>query len=414
MATCLHASGLARRFRPLLRPRLPVATFKPLNDRPENWKFGLAALALGSLFSLFLVETIPRLLPGLMPQRLQSVLRLYDARSSWEEMMRGDAELGFVIKPDLDMVFPSDGRDIHVRTEALTGDPIGVRTLPFEKPYDAIVIGDSFTFCDDASAEACWVTQLGIATESQFASLGVNGYSNLAAARMLKKVGLPLKPRVVLGTFFANDFKDNLHFSNWSKSGTDDYWQWMRRKRRSDASEFFAAKSILYRIFDAARRYGRRTTFDYKEDGLDFIFRSDGWWRTVLELPGATPGYFLTEQAIGEMKSLTDGINADFMMVLIPFKEQVYWQIARQYDPDGATLEEEDIDRPMNAVRDFLDQNGIRYCDLTGPLREAAKETPQLYLRVSAHWSDRGHAVAAQAVKACLDSQGLTPRLSQE
>lgn len=382
-----------------------------MNERPGNWKFGLAALILGSLVSLLLVETIPRLVPGLMPKKLQSVLRLYEARSSWEDMMRGDKELGFVVKPDLNIDFPSDGRNVHVATVALTEDEIGFRSLPFQAPFDAVAIGDSFTFCDDTTAEACWVTQLSNATSSKIASLGVNGYSNLAAARMLKKVGLPLKPRVVLGTFFANDFKDNLHFNNWTESGTDDYWQWMRRKRRSDASEFFAEKSILYRIFDAARRYGRRTTFNYKKDGLDFVFRSDGWWHTVLELPGATPGYFFTEQAVDQMNSLSEGGGAEFMMVLIPFKEQVYWQIARKFDPNGETLEEADIDRPMNAVRDYLDKKGIRYCDLTGPLREAASNGPQLYLRVSAHWSDHGHKVAAEIIQDCLKRDALLDRL---
>ena len=51
--------------------------------------------------------------------------------------------------------------------------------------------------------------------------------------------------------FFPNDFKDNLHFHNWTKSGSKDYWTWMRRKRRSDLSEFLAEHSVLYRLFDA-------------------------------------------------------------------------------------------------------------------------------------------------------------------
>ncbi len=378
--------------------------------RPGNWKFGLAALLLGSFMAIALIEILPRLAPGLMPAKLRSVLRLYEARSSWEGMMRGDKELGFVVRPDLDLEFPSEGRTIPVHTVALTDDDIGFRDIGARPPLDAVVVGDSFTFCDDTTVEACWVRQLGEKTGLEVASLGVNGYSNLAAVRMLEKVGLPLAPKLVLATFFANDFKDNLHFDNWTRSGTDDYWQWMRRKRRSDASEFFAEKSILYRLFDAARRYGARTTFEYKENGLDFVFRSDGWWRYVLDRPGDTPGYRLTEDAIQQFRLLTARHDMDFVMVLIPFKEQVYWEIARKYDPEGDRLEAADIDAPMNAVRSYLEDRGIAYCDLTGPMRKAVAEgSPQIYLRVSAHWTDYGNGLAAELVADCLREFGLVP-----
>ena len=114
------------------------------------------------------------------------------------------------------------------------------------------------------------------------ADLGVNGYSNLAEARVLEKVGKTLKPKLVLVGFFPNDFKDNVHFRNWSRSGTDDYWTWMRRQRRSDSSDWLAQNSFLYRLFDAARRYGPRSTAEYKEGNLNFVFRADDWWQGVV------------------------------------------------------------------------------------------------------------------------------------
>ena len=48
-----------------------------------NARLALAALALGAFVGIALVETIPRLLPGLMPAKLRAVQRIYDARSSW-------------------------------------------------------------------------------------------------------------------------------------------------------------------------------------------------------------------------------------------------------------------------------------------------------------------------------------------
>lgn len=373
-------------------------------------RLALAALGLGAFVGLVLVETIPRLLPGLMPGKLRAVQRIYDARSSWEGMMHGDRTLGFTLLPDLALEFPSEGRKIEIRTRALDDLGVAYRDIGTERPWDAVALGDSFTFCDDAPAEECWVRLLGELLDTSIGTLGVNGYSNLAEARLLGKVAKPLAPKLVLVGFFPNDFKDNLHFRNWTQTETDDYWTWMRQQRRSDLSDKLANWSILYRLLDAARRYGARDTYEHRDDKLDFVFRADSWWRTVLENPGATPGYALSEEAFRDMAATAEGVGAELVVLLFPFKEQVYWDIARRYTRDGESLDEADIDAPKEALRAFLDREGIRYCDLTEPLRRAAREREQLYLRAGAHWTAAGNEAAAQTVAACLEDFGLGRR----
>lgn len=378
-----------------------------------NARLALAALGLGAFVGLTLVETIPRLLPGLMPAKLRAVQRIYDARSSWEGMMRGDRELGFTLQPGLDLDFPSEGRSIDIRTKQLLDLDVAYRDLGVDPPWQAIALGDSFTFCDDTTAAACWVTRLAEKIGMTIGTLGVNGYSNLAEARLLEKVVPDLSPKLVLVGFFPNDFKDNLHFRNWSRTGTDDYWTWMRQQRRSDLSDKLANYSILYRLIDAARRYGRRDTYEHSDGKLDFVFRADSWWKTVLENPGATPGYRLSEEAFRSMATTARAAGAELVVLLFPFKEQVYWDVARRYTTDGDTLEISDIDAPMQAVRRFLEQGGIPYCDLTDDLRRAAVEREQLYLRVGAHWTDTGNDAAADSIAACLKAKGLATPMGE-
>jgi hypothetical protein len=402
------AKPQATRPDPVAGRRRPIGGPQPRGKSVQsNTKMGLAALVLGLVFALVLVESIPRLLPGLMPAKVRTVQRLYEARNSWEDMMRGDPELGFVLKPGLDLRFPSEGREIELRTVEFAGHDIGFRDIGTDAPYDAIALGDSFTFCDDAPAQSCWVRVLSDMTGMSIATLGVNGYSNLAEARLFAKVGPQLAPRVVLVGFFQNDFKDNLHFHNWTQSDTDDYWTWMRRKRRSDVSEFLARNSFLYRLFDAARRYGKRDTYEYKQDGLEFVFRADGWWRTVLDQPGDTPGFHLTVDAFRQMKATAAAIDTQLVVLLFPFKEQVYWNIARQYQIGGDEIEQEDMDAPLHAVRTALQAEGIRYCDLTDDLRARALEGRQLYLKVGAHWTDDGNRAAAESIARCLGDLGI-------
>jgi hypothetical protein len=375
-----------------------------------NARLAMAALALGAFLGVALVETIPRLLPGLMPAKLRAVQRIYDARSSWEGMMRGDRELGFTLQPNLDIDFPSEGRSIHIRTKQLLDLDVAYRDLGVDPPWQAIALGDSFTFCDDTTPEACWVTRLSEKTGMTVGTLGVNGYSNLAEARLLEKVAPRLSPKLVLVGFFPNDFKDNLHFRNWTQTGTDDYWTWMRQQRRSDLSDTLANYSILYRLIDAARRYGRRDTFEHNDGKVDFVFRADAWWRTVLDNPGATPGYRLSEEAFRSMAATARAAGAQLVVLLFPFKEQVYWDIARRYTAGGEELALADIDAPMTAVRRFLEKEGIAVCDLTDDLRRAAADHEQLYLRAGAHWTDVGNDVAADAIANCLAEDGLATR----
>jgi len=374
-----------------------------------NARLALAALGLGAVIGIALVETIPRLLPRLMPAKLMAVQRIYDARSSWEGMMRGDRELGFTLQPNLDIDFPSEGRKIGIRTKQLLNFDIGYRDIGTAQPWQAVALGDSFTFCDDSPAEECWVKRLGELSGLSIGTLGVNGYSNLAEERLLAKVAQPLAPKIVLVAFFPNDFKDNLHFRNWTQTGTDDYWTWMRQQRRSDLSDSLANYSILYRLIDAARRYGNRDTYEYKEDGLDFVFRADAWWATVLEKPGATPGYQLSEEAFRGMAKTARENGAELVVLLFPFKEQVYWDIARRYTNGGDKLETADIDAPMLAVQRFLANEGIRHCNLTDDLRREGSMGKQLYLRVGAHWNDAGNRAAAQSIANCLAASRLIP-----
>jgi hypothetical protein len=382
-----------------------------MNRARKTWIFPAITAGFGLLLAIVLVETIPRLLPGLMPKKIQTVQRIYDARNVWEEMMEGHRELGFVLKPNLALEFPSEAGSIDIRTVDSGVEGIGRRDIGTAAPYDAVALGDSFTFCDDSSASACWVRLLSERSGLAIADFGVNGYSNLAEARLLEKIGKVLKPKVVLVGFFPNDFKDNVHFENWSKSGTDDYWTWMRRQRRSDSSDWLAQNSILYRIFDAARRYGSRSTAEYKEGNLSFVFRADDWWQGVVDQAGKTPTYALTESALTRMADAAKQIDARFVVLLFPFKEQVYWDVARKSHPKGNTYDEAQIDAPLRRIGEFLDRKQIDYCDLTADLRVHAHDD-QLYLRASAHWTAAGNKVAADSVAACLERKGIIPSRS--
>ena len=90
-----------------------------------------------------------------------------------------------------------------------------------------------------------------------------------------------------------------------------------------------------------------------------------GWWRG----PRVTPTYELTEQAFRDLAAHTKRVGSELVVLLFPFKEQVYWHIARRYHHGAEGLDEDASMPPLRAVGSFLASQGIKYCDLTDDLR---------------------------------------------
>ena len=366
----------------------------------------IAKLLIGVVLGVLMSEAVLRYFPrSLMPKEFRILDRVYTARSAWEDMMIGDAYLGYKLKPNLDILFPSEGREIPYRTTSYGLGDIGFRDIGTHPPFKAVAVGDSFTLCDDVPAEACWGRHLADANWISIATLGVNGYSTLAEARILERYGRPLKPRLVMLGVFLNDFKDNVNFEEWTRSGTDNFWVWLGRKRgRGPSGRWLADHSMIYRIIDGASRARGREIHKYKDEHVDFVFRLDHWWLQLVKGVERDPGWHLMQQAFLDMRKVATDMGADFVVLIFPSKEQIYWDLARQFAPREANL---NVDHPTDVIRDFCQANSIKFCEFTGPLREQARHGRQLYHRISSHWNDEGNAVGAQVIARCLADQGV-------
>jgi hypothetical protein len=370
-----------------------------------QWKAKAGLLLLGLCVGLVCVELLPRVLSGMMPGDVRGLERVYAGRAKWEEMMVADPDLGYRPKPGLDLLYPSEGRNIVVRTTAHGLGDIGFRDIETKPPFDAIALGDSFTFCDDVPVETCWVRLLGERAGMSIASLGISGFSTLAEQRVLRSYGKRLRPRLVLLGLFPNDFNDNLRFAEWKNSGHPDFWEWRKsREGRGAIRGWLAAHSAAYRLIDAALRSDESKTFRYKRNGLNLVLRTDRWISDSRQASEREEGWRLMQQALLEMQRDAASIGARLVVVLIPSKEEVYWNVVRDELPADAAA---GIDRPLALVADFCAQQGIAACDLRPAFEREAERHRQLYLRISGHWTDEGNHLAADAITACLQSRGL-------
>jgi hypothetical protein len=367
----------------------------------------IVALIVSTAIGLALCEALLWLTPrSLLPHEFRLLDRVYTARNAWENMMIGDDYLGYKLKPNLDVMFPSEGRLIPYRTTDHGFGDIGFREIGTKAPFDVVAVGDSYVLCDDVPAEACWLRHLYDDTGVSAATLGVNGYSTLAAERVLERYGPPLHPKLVLAGMYPNDFKDNVNFERWTHSGTSNFWVWLGDRRgRGQLGRSLAAYSMLYRMADGFMRTRGRRIYKYQGEGIDYVYRIDRWWLNLVKNAEGHPGFPLMLQSFHDMRSTCQEMGAEFAVLLFPTKEQIYWDSAGQF------TEEKDlnVDHPLEVVRAALERDGIHYCDLTDPLRQEAKKGKQLFHRINSHWNDEGNRVGARAIEQCLQVQGLLP-----
>ena len=134
----------------------------------------------------------------------------------------------------------------------------------------------------------------------------------------------------------------------------------------------------------------------------------------------ARKGWTLTRNAIVEMRDVSRGIGAEFVVMFLPFKSQVYlpWlehavpraELARAFQfylpdiphaPDvGAMLRNRLAQNAL--MQRFCAERGIPFLDTTEALQARFGSGENVYFPDESHLNEAGHAVVADALLAFL------------
>ncbi|MBI1882010.1 MAG: hypothetical protein HYR94_27860 [Chloroflexi bacterium] len=366
-------------------------------DKPKASPPAIAILVLfGVLFPVLAIEAIAHLFPGLIPQEVKAVFQ-----NEQEQTLKGlasDKMLGYKYAPGLvefPVPFESDEapNTYPVSTVSLGYANAGFRDDGLAGQPFAVVIGDSYASCASVEMEACWVELLEQETSHDFANLGVVGYAPQQEVGMLNHYGLPLHPKLVLWVFFPNDLNDAWRFDQFGNGAAREgrFWQ-------NPVKAWLARHSAVYSL-GAFFWYNRYLFYNLAQaDGVTVPHDSNlVWWLTYTDLtiPEVTDGLTLTQQAIlaARAQTLAEDSEARFVVVIFPYREQIYTPAALQPQ----------LDHLNQALAGFCRQQRLACIDLTPALREKAKlETYLLYFKKDIHLNARGNQIAAE-----LLTQGL-------
>ncbi len=361
-------------------------------------------ILIGILFPLLTIEIAAHLVPSLIPLEIKAVFQ-----NEQEQTLKGltsDKDLGYKYAPGLtDFPVPFEGDeapgtyhistvslgypDVGFRDDGFTGDPFdGAHSRPF-----ALVIGDSYASCPSVEMEACWVELLERQTGQDFANLGVVGYSPQQELGMLTKYGLPLQPKLVLWVFFANDLNEAWRFDQFGSGGVQEgkFWQ-------NPLKAWLARNSAIYAI--GSFFWYNRYLFSnlVKADGVTVPRDSNlVWWltNTDLNIPEVAEGLVLTQETILEARqqTLATDPEAQFVVLILPFREQIY---------APSTLQPQ-LDQLNHTLADFCQQHNLTCLDLTSALREKARaETASIYYHQDIHLNVKGNQIVADLLAEAL------------
>ena len=360
-------------------------------DKPKTSPQAVAVLILvGLLLPLCAIEAIAYIAPTLIPQEIKSAFQTEQNQPL--KGLKPDQTLGYLYAPGLvDFQVPFDDdtapNTYPVSTVSLGYAGAGFRDDGLAGETFAVVIGDSYASCASIEMKACWVELLEQKTGRDFANLGVVGYSPQQERRMLARYGLPLQPKLVLWVFFPNDLNDAWRFDQFGSGAAQEgrFWQ-------NPVKGWLARNSVVYNI-GAFFWYNRALFSNLAQAGESNVPRDSNlvWWLTYTDLsvPEVANGFALTQQEVlkARQETLAQNSAAQFVVIIFPYREQVYAPSALQPRLDQLNL----------ALADFCRQQSLTCVDLTSALREkAGQEAEPIYYRKDIHLNRRGNEIAAE------------------
>jgi len=365
----------------------------------------LFLLAAACGVSLLLAEGALRLFPSLLTE--EAALRMH-----WNEMgMARDQEGEVMVTADRELGF----RYLPNRTGRLergdfaftfTTDEHGFRNpTPWPDKAEIVVIGDSMGFGYGVEDEQTWTSRVDSAfPESRLINLSMIGTGPQQYLELLERHGLGLDPDLVLYTLFpGNDVRDAKVFKEWRDTNREvGYRRW-----RMEGGEDEEDPGLIERVFNASYlvavlRDVRRSlaspfageTIEVENGSRLRLAPTTYVGSERLTQPGQ-PIFELTMETIETARARVEEAGGEFVVLLVPTKEEVYLQLRDRPHPDL-------VDPFANA----LDARGIPYLDLTQPLLEAAGHNGPLYFKVDGHPNARGYEVIAEAVVAYINERG--------
>lgn len=302
------------------------------------------------------------------------------------------------------------------------GTQIILREADFRKLVDLVFVGDSMVFGSLVSERELFSTHLTHAGWSVL-NLGIGSTGPCAYNHMLQLAlsRLPRSPSVVFYVFFANDvvegscvpIKENTIFI-WEDQYHKSLGLRFRRLR-----EWLLQRSVVYQIAKRLATFRGLLQADnsadpipFRDSRFAFLFAPPSWWQPQVDLtvPMVAKGFAQTCEKILLAKEITQRAGTRFILMLMPFKEQVYVPQLIQQGELASSTYDHSYDLLYDKLLSWARENHIAGVDLRPIFRVAALGGMKLYWTLDGHLTSEGHRIFSEALRHVLGEEGVTPQ----
>lgn len=331
----------------------------------------LALLVLGILLAALILEV---------------TFRAFNLVQLQDDNLVNDNYLGYKIKPNLDtVIYTPEKIPFRLKTTSLGFDGIGFRDDGSEGKPDIVTIGDSFTFALGVNSSDSWPKLLENDLQKNVINMGVWGYGTISEERILERYGIQLKPKLVILDFAVNDFSDSYNFLQTTSPS-------------KPLPDFLRDNVAIYRFLWQRLGELKHDTeiINYKDENLTFQF----WPQPALKnispkFERVATGEKFAKESILRIAKMANDNGAQFVIVILPAKEQVYWHIVKNLIPNPG---EYTYDYPDDSILAFCKENNLKCLDLRPQFKEHALKGEQLFFPVDSHYNIQGNALIAEEV----------------
>jgi lysophospholipase L1-like esterase len=358
-----------------------------------NGMLVVASIALFALAAEAFLRVFPRYVGEELTLRMHWGQTAVMGEGGSEAAKIDDPEIGFLYRPHLATRIGREGGFSF----PFTTDEKGFRNPgpPVERA-EIVVLGDSMAFGYGVGDDEGWVALLDRAVpQGRVVNLGLIGAAPQQYQRVYARFGRPLRPRLVIFTLFSgNDAADAEHFKLWDEA-----------PRQVTFGEFKAGGGELHpqptwwrRLINesyvllALRSIRRSLRTSYQghthvfPDGQRVQLAPSVYLSVAERTQPGSPGFEAAMQALLATRDVAWADGADFLVVMIPAKEEVYLPLLGRPGPD--------LVAPYKAA---LAAEGVWQLDTTPALQARALDAP-VYFEVDGHPNALGYTIIAEAV----------------
>ncbi len=395
-------------------------------------------------------EALFRLFPGIIPSWYRETLPHNGIDLFYPGITAATPITGVplpLINPSYSGPPPSGLQDIGLVSPEKNPDPCNypVINLPTDRMgfpnqkvldfADIILVGDSFALCAGVSSPIGLQQDLIKSTNLSVYNLGIAGIGPTREKWLLKNIGLPKKPKVVIWFFYAgNDTVNELKVQSLIKKNISNYSQLYPNYEKP----FLIIHDIVNKF--SKKKFIKSESNQKQQSPLDgFIFNNykknmPMWFfpmhlrhhkRTIEDWKNDS-GWKQTQNIIKNANRIVTETDSVFILIYIPTKSQVYLPFVKKNEELLYQTACFDIDTPLNSsisdfyqqviinknnlellFRQFCKDEGILYLSATPFLEELAKSGKVGYLLADTHWNNVGQKILLDPIIDLLKNNNI-------